>query len=185
MASDEKVKALAEVKEYLERRMAELRGELELLEKLVKFVDEELAKLSFKRPAPPERVEAGARVPVVEGERVRILKSRGGENIATVTVTPNEIRFSINPNITVTSDMRPFSSFLLRKVLDAMSRADAERVEKGILPPGQEMSYEVVYDGERVKEIIVRNFREEHRLREIINAVRWTLETIASKTTPP
>ena len=186
---NEKVKILAEVKEYLERRISELRGELELFEKLVKFIDEELAARSFKKPALPEKRE----VPVppakrveVEAGRVRVLKSRSGENLATITITPNEIRFVVNPSITVTSDMRPFSSFLLRKVLDAMSKADAERVEKGVLPPGHELSYDVVYDGERVKEIIVRNFREEHRLREIVNAVRWTLETVsAARSTPP
>lgn len=175
---EEKVKALAEIKEYLERRVSELTREIETLRKLIQFVDEELAARSFKKPKivekPPPRVEPGV------GGRIRVLKSRSGENLATVTVTSNEIRFIINPNITVTSDMRPFSSFLIRKVLDAMSRADAERVEKGTLPPGHELSYEVILDGDRVKEIIVRNFREEHRLREIINAVRWTLETISS-----
>jgi hypothetical protein len=35
----------------------------------------------------------------------------------------------------------------------------------------------VIYEGDRVKEIEVRNYRDESRLREIINAVRWTLET--------
>jgi len=31
----------------------------------------------------------------------------------------------------------------------------------------------------------VRNFREEYRLREIVNAVRWTLETAASAARQP
>ncbi len=175
---DEKVKTLAEIKEYLERRVSELTKEIETLQKLIQFVDEELAVRSFKRPKIAEKPLPRAEPSV--GGRVRVLKSREGESLATVTVTSNEIRFIINPNITVTSDMRPFSSFLIRKVLDAMSRADAERVEKGTLSPGHELSYEVILDGDRVKEIVVRNFREEHRLREIINAVRWTLETISS-----
>jgi len=64
--------------------------------------------------------------------------------------------------------------------LEAMNKSDLERVDRGLIPPGHELTYEIIYDGERVKEIIVRNFREEYRLREIINAVRWTLETVAA-----
>jgi len=85
----------------------------------------------------------------------------------------------------LTRDMRPFSSFLIRKVLDAMSKADRERVERGLLPPGQELSYDIIVDGDLVKEIVVRNFRAEYRLREIVNAVRWTLETAASAARQP
>ena len=58
---------------------------------------------------------------------------------------------------------------------------DLERVEKGRLAPGQELTYNIVQDGERVKEIVIRNFREEYRLREIVNAIRWTLETIVER----
>jgi len=69
----------------------------------------------------------------------------------------------------------------LKKVLDSMSKADRERVDKGLIPPGHELDYDIIYEGDRVKEIVVRNFREEYRLREIVNAVRWTLETVASE----
>lgn len=184
---EEKVRVLAELKEYLEERIGELRRELERLEKLVELVDEELAAKSFRKPVlPPEakkevEVKPVPRPPEHEVGRVRVLRSRAGENLATVTVSPNELRFTINPSITVTADMKPFSSFLVKKVLEAMSKTDAERIEKGKLPPGQELAYHIVYNGDRVKEIVVRNFREEYRLREIVNAVRWTLETIAGK----
>jgi len=170
----EKVKNLARLKDYLERRMRDLRGELDLLEKLVELVDEQLAKLSFKKA-----VEIKEK-PAPEALKVRALKSRSGEVLAKVMMAPNELRFIVSPSIELRSDMKPFSSFLVRKVLEAMRSADRERVEKGIIPPGQELDYEIIYENDRVKEIIVRNFREEYRLREIANAIRWTLETVAS-----
>ncbi len=189
--SSEDVKELARVKEYIERRMDELREELNLLQYLVKFVDEELAKRSFRKPPKPsaqeeKEIEIAPPKPKPGPEgRIRMLRGKDGGNLAMVTITPNEIRFVVSPNITLTEDMRPFSSFLVKKVLEAMKRADEERVNKGTLPPGHELSYEIIREDGRVKEIVVRNFREEHRLREIINAVRWTLETVASKPTPP
>ncbi|MCF8885244.1 MAG: hypothetical protein L4877_05595 [Aigarchaeota archaeon] len=194
----EKVKSLAEVKEYLEQRIAELEKELALLKQIVEVVDEQLVEKSFKKPAitqepketvketvPPVKIEPIQFTPEVELGRARILKSRTGETLATVLISPNEIRFIVNPSINVKVDMKPFSSFLVKKVLEAMNKMDLERVEKGKLPPGQELTYMIVQDGDRVKEIIVRNFREEYRLREIINAIRWTLETIVEKQSNP
>ncbi len=195
----ETVKNLARIKEYLEQRIDELGRELEMLKQIVELVDKELVEKSFKKPAIPTEVKEPSReisreppkesltkpeipiTPEVEEGRVRILKSRTGDTLATVYISPNELRFIINPNINVTYDMKPFSSFLVKKVLEAMNKMDLERVEKGRLPPGQELTYNIVQDGERVKEIVIRNFREEYRLREIVNAIRWTLETIVER----
>jgi len=181
----ERARMLAAIKEYVERRIKELQDELEILENIRSFVDEELASISFKkaaeaRPAkPPAPTPAPA--PQPEAERLRALKSRSGEVLARVAISPNEVRFLIEPGINLTRDSRPLQSFLLKKVLESMSKADRERVDKGLIPPGHELEYDVIYEGDRVKEIVVRNFREEYRLREIVNAVRWTLETVASE----
>ncbi|MEM4297601.1 MAG: hypothetical protein QW815_04460, partial [Nitrososphaerota archaeon] len=76
--------------------------------------------------------------------------------------------------------MRPFSSFLLRKVLDSMKESDQVKIEEGKLGAGEGLDYEVVYDGDVAREIVVRNYRDEARLREIVNSVKWTLDTIAA-----
>jgi len=177
----EKAKELAAIKEYVEKRLEELRKEISTLEKLKSIIDEELAKVSFKKAAEvkpaPQRIERPT--PSSETGRARVLKSKTGEILARVLISPNELRFVIEPTINLARDAKPFQSFLLRKVLDAMSKSDQERVDRGLIPPGHELTYEIIYDQDRVREIIVRNFREEYRLREIVNAVRWTLETVA------
>lgn len=179
----EKARALAAIKEYLERRIKELQDELEILESVRSFVDEELASISFKKAAEarPAKPAAPAPAPQPEAERLRVLKSRSGEVLARVAISPNEVRFLIEPEINLTRDSRPLQSFLLKKVLEPMSKSDRERVDKGLIPPGHELDYDIIYEGDRVKELVVRNFREEYRLREIVNAVRWTLETTASE----
>lgn len=195
----EQVKNLAKMKEYLEGKIGELEKEIEILKQIVELIDKELVEKSFRKPAIPMEVKEPSKevsrelqrehltktevpiIPEVEEGRVRILKARTGETLATVYISPNELRFIVNPNINVTFDMKPFSSFLVKKVLEAMNKMDLERVEKGRLAPGQELTYNIVQDGGRVKEIVVRNFREEYRLREIVNAIRWTLETIVER----
>lgn len=178
----EKAKSLASIKEYVEHRLQELREEISVLEKLKAFIDEELASLSFKKAAEAKPIERLERRPApAEAGRVRVLRSKTGEVLARVMISPSEVKFVVEPSVNLMKDSRPFQSFLLRKVLEAMSRSDKERVEKGLIPPGHELEYEVVYDDDKVREIIVRNFREEYRVREIVNAVRWTLETAASE----
>ena len=173
----EKTKELAEIKEYIEKRLEELRKELSTLEKLKAVIDEELANLSFKKAAEAKPIQRRVERSFPEASRARLLKSKTGEALARVLISSNELRFLVEPGVNLTRDARPLQSFLIRKVLDAMSKSDKERVDRGLLPPGHELSYEILYDQDRVREIIVRNFREEYRLREIVNAVRWTLET--------
>jgi hypothetical protein len=55
-----------------------------------------------------------------------------------------------------------------------------KRVEEGKLSPADVLTYEVVYDGDVARELVVKNYREEGRLREIVNSVKWTLDTISS-----
>ncbi len=177
-SDDSDVRRLAELKTFLEQRLAELDGEMETLKALLELVDKELAAKSFKKVQPPEMVEkeAGEK----EATALRMIRSRSGSLLATMSLKEREARIVFNPEIRVTQDMRPFSSFLLRKVLDSMREADLKRAEEGKLSHADVFTYEVVYDGDVARELVVKNYREEGRLREIVNSVKWTLDTIQS-----
>ncbi|MEM4189227.1 MAG: hypothetical protein QW544_01755 [Candidatus Caldarchaeum sp.] len=170
---DAEVKKLAELKTFLEQRMAELEREMDSMRMLLEVVDRELAAKSFKKAQPTEAAEK-------EVAALRMIRSRSGSLLATMALKEKEARIVFNPEIRVTQDMRPFSSFLLRKVLDSMREADLQKVAEGKLPQSEALSYEVVYDGDTARELIVKNYRDEQRLREIVNSVKWTLDTIAS-----
>ncbi|MEM2000521.1 MAG: hypothetical protein QXO30_05755 [Candidatus Caldarchaeum sp.] len=170
---DAEVKKLAELKTFLEQRMADLEHEIDSLRMLLEIVDRELAAKSFKKAHPPEAAEK-------EAAGLRMIRSRSGSLLATMSLKEREARIVFNPEIRVTQDMRPFSSFLLRKVLDSMREADLQKASEGKLVQSDVLSYEVVYDGDTARELIVKNYRDEQRLREIVNSVKWTLDTIAS-----
>ena len=164
---DQEVRKLAELKTFIEKRMAELDNEMENLRQMLDLVDRTLSAKSFKRAQVTE-------------QPMRRIRGRTGTLLATMTVEEREARIVFNPEIKVTQEMRPFSSFLLRKVLDSMKESDRMKIDEGKIEPDEGLDYEVVYDGEVAREIIVRNYRDESRLREIVNSVKWTLDTIAS-----
>ena len=168
----ENLRKLAEIKTYLEDKITELEHELAILKEIRELIDKELVSKSFKKAAEqPSKTEEST---------LRRLRSRTGQLLATMALSENEIRIIVNPEIKVTQEDRPFSSFLVKKILDNYVESDLQRVEEGKLSPERAMTYEIVYDDGIVREIIIRNYREEPRLREIINSIKWTLETISA-----
>lgn len=175
-AEDAEVRKLAELKSFLEQRLSELEKEAENIKSLLEIIDRELVAKSFKKAQPP------AEPSEKEPSALRMIRSRSGTLLATMSLKEREARIVFNPEIRVTQDMRPFSSFLLRKVLDSMREADLQKVVEGKLDQSNVLTYEVIYDGDVARELVVKNYREEARLREIVNSVKWTLDTIASST---
>jgi len=170
-----RLRRLAELKSYLSDRLTDLENELEFLRMVSEMVDRELVRKSFKRaevtPPPPPRPEEAT---------LRRIVGKTGQLLATMTVSNTQARITFNPEIKVLKDTRPFASFFLGRVLDQMVSADSRKAEEGRIDRSSAMSYEVVYDGDLAREVIIRNYVDEQRLREITNAAKWTLDTIAA-----
>jgi len=181
-----RLKALAEAKSEIEKRMADLRKELEFLSLLASTLDQELAAKSFKTaaakaPRGPARTLPPPPQPVLmppKASKVKQIKSREGEILAKTETGLDVFRIIPSPEVELTYEMKPFSSFLVGRVLAAMESKDKEMVASGQLQPGMAFSFEIKSEEDRVQEIEVRNYRTEGRLREVLNATRWTLETI-------
>jgi hypothetical protein len=89
-------------------------------------------------------------------------------------VLPDESKnFSVNTP--------PFSHFLVERVFAKMQEKDNELVRLGQLAPEKVFAYNVVREGDFIREIVIRNADEE-RLRELKSSIRWTLEKMYEKT---
>jgi len=156
-----------------------------MIKRITSYIDELLATASFKRADTLvlKKTEQAAQVKATPAERpsIKVIRSRNGAVLATLTYTKDEARFQISPDLELKRDDKPFSSFLLRKVLEAMARDDEERVRLGELDGEKVLKYEIVFDGDRVSEILVKNYRDDYRLKDLINSVRWTLETVSGR----
>ena len=63
----------------------------------------------------------------------------------------------------------------MERVLAKMLEKDKEDVNAGKLDPDTIISFDIIQDGNTLKEIIIKNLRPE-RLRELKSSLRWTLE---------
>ena len=186
---EEIVKQLIELRSYLERRIQGLEEEADKLKSLFKIVDEVIVTRSFrmaeslpiaqrvlqpvsqpKSPAPTEKKEG---IP---------LRTASGVLLAELFTSDSEITIVPAEDLALTVDIPPFQTFLISRILDPMQSRDYEAVQKGEIAPDGVLSYEVVRDGDVIKEIRVRNYGDERRLREIRTASRWTFEKMYEKT---
>jgi len=128
--------------------------------------------------APDTSKPALQRMP--EQESVIPLKTMAEEPLALIFfdkqamhVLPDESKnFSVNTP--------PFNNFLVEKVFAKMQEKDGELLRTKQLTEDKVFSYNIVREGDLIREIIIRNVDEE-RLRELKSSIRWTFEKMYEK----
>lgn len=181
----EKVKKVAEFRTLLEKRIREMETELEGMRVLLEFVDAALLKRGFKRaemvkPAPPPILPEAAAPPVVEYERSVPLKTATGDLLANLYVGEDSMRVVFAEDKDFNINTPPFMSFLVERVLVKMQEKDREAAGTGEIAPEKILSYNIVREGDLVREITIQNIRPE-RLKELKSTIRWTLEKMYEK----
>ncbi|UNQ72808.1 hypothetical protein [Infirmifilum sp. NZ] len=188
----EEAKRLAEVKEYLERRLEELRREETLLEEALRLVNQALSSTSFMRASEllqrtPQATAAEARPAATAGakaggtplEEALITSATTGEQLAKVIVYPESIEIVFTKEFSAGTP--PFESFFVRKVLEGYKRKDEDLVARGEKLPDEVFEYEIVEDKGLLRKIIIRNYGDKRVANEIKSTLRWTLNKMLAR----
>ena len=173
-SADGDTKRAAELKLWLEQRIAQLQDELERLRETLGYVDANLRASTFMQA---NEMMAEAKEPA----EVRELKrDKGGQVIATASITPDAV--SVEPaGIVLKSTTPPFKTYLLGKVLSGMKVKDEELVRSGRLAKGSELKFDVEESDGNIGRLVIENYREKARLNEILNMVSWTFSRMLEK----
>ncbi|MEM3511536.1 MAG: hypothetical protein QXY80_02650, partial [Candidatus Jordarchaeales archaeon] len=67
-------------------------------------------------------------------------------------------------------------SFLIGKVLASMVEEDNRLVDEGKISEDERMKYEVNVSGDVIREIVILNYRDQHRLNRVREAARWSFQ---------
>jgi hypothetical protein len=174
-SGDEETQRLADLKKYLTEKKTELEEELEKLEGLMRVVDDLLASKSFKTGV--EVMKRAEAEPVVQKLDLAYRNTKVGE----MEVYQTYARVTPLPELKLSTAVSPFEAFLVRKVLEPMRERDVERAAKNELRPDQMFTYDVLEENGLLKAIILRNFRDKVRLKELANSIAWTFFRMAEK----
>jgi len=190
----ERVKKLIALKKKLEKRVEELESELKELQVMLEAVNSILLEKGFKRAEitkPPvemetlpskEEVEGEPSIPQLptEYESVTQLKAVSGELLANLYASDDTLRVVPAEDRNFNINTPPFTHFLVDKVLAKMQEKDSELARTGQLAPNEIFSYNIVREGDMIREITIKHVDQE-RLRELKSSIRWTLEKMYEK----
>lgn len=156
---------LEDLKNYLERRISQVKEELEVLEFLLSLVESGVIVKGLE-----STIKEGPK----PGEEVIPIKATDGFHVADMYVSESEVR--VIPRVQLSINMPPFRKFLIEKVLEKMKAKDLELVRKGVLSPDLILEYSFEAEGDVLKEIVIKNIRDAKRKTEVRSTLRWTLE---------
>ena len=179
-----KMKALVTFKKKLEKQIEELNSELKELQATLETVNSILLEKGFKRgeikvTSTPKEKPALRHAP--EPESVIPLKTMNDEPLAIIYVDKKSLHVLPDESKKFSVNTPPFSHFLVERVLAKMQEKDNELVRMGQLAPDKMFAYNIVREGDLLREIVIRNADDE-RLRELKSSIRWTLEKMYEKT---
>ena len=183
----EKLKALVAFKKRLEKRKDELDSEINELNTMLETVNSILLEKGFNRGdmkevAPPTQaaVEEPPLQPASETEGVIPLKTMNDEPLAIIYVSKDSLHVLPDDSKRFSVNTPPFNPFLVERVLAKMREKDDELVKMGQLAPDKMFAYDIVCEGDLIREIVIKN-ADADRLRELRSSIRWTLEKMYEK----
>ncbi|MEM1540310.1 MAG: hypothetical protein QXJ07_02880 [Candidatus Bathyarchaeia archaeon] len=191
----EEVKRLLAFKKRLENRVEKLESELKELKSILEAVNSVLLAKGFKRaeiakalaPTPPvvampteDEMVIQPPLQMPEFKEVVPLKTATGEMLATLYVGEGFLKVVLAEDKKFSVNVPPFNQFLVERVLAKMQQKDGELAKAGKLKPEEIFSYNIIKDGDIIREIYIKNFDAE-RLKELKSSVKWTLEKMYEK----
>jgi len=201
----EKMKAMLAFKKRLEDQLERLNAETKEVQATLDTINTVLLEKGFKRgdikevaplPAslktevllpksvtpPPAKppIETPASASVPETETVIPLKTMTDEPLALMYFEKHSIHVMPDESKNFSINTPPFGNFLVEKVFAKMQEKDKELVRLGQLTPDKMFGYNIVREGDLIREIIIKNVDEE-RVKELKSSIRWTFEKMYEK----
>jgi hypothetical protein len=185
LIKEQETRRLLRFRETMEQRMAELEAEAADLRAAMATIDRMIVAEGFRTPTVPEaapqptqRVETPQPESFKEGMSIT---SKDGAILGRMRVDGKDLFFEPQSEYGFKTDIPPFQSFLVERVLANMSSTDRERAANGEMDQSEILEYEVEEEDGVLRSLRVRNYGGERRLREISSSLRWTFDKMYDK----
>ena len=170
--SDEQIRDMLELKEELTEKIIKYREQIEKLERNISVLDTILKQSSFTKASELTRNAAKA---IKQERKVAITKNSDGTTIANAFVTNDEVSIVLEDNVTLDPETPPLKSFFIDRIIGEMKKKDIQEVESGKIKKDDVINCIINNSGSKIREIIIKNYRQKERVDEIINTATWSL----------
>lgn len=181
--TEEEIRRAADMKIWIEARIAEYEADIERLKQLLLIVDSILRQSSFKSAAEiaPKITPAEATVPESFSEVRPLRRVKDGLLLGNVYISSNTLVIIPASDVKIMVDVPPFKSFFVNRILEGMKAKDNEAVKEGKMQPSQALSYTIEEEEGRLTKITIQNYGSQTRLNEIISTITWSFTRMLEK----
>ena len=170
--SDEQIRDMLELKEDLNEKIIKYKEQIEKLEKNISVLDTILKQSSFTKASDLTR---NAPKTIKQERKIAITKSSDGTTIANAFVTNNEVSIVLEDSVTLDPKTPPLKTFFVDRIIGEMKKNDIRQVEDGKIKNHEVIDCIINDNGDKIREIVIKNYREKERVDEIINTATWSL----------
>jgi len=170
--SDEQIRNMLELKEDLVEKIIKYKEQIEKLEKNISVLDTILKQSSFTKASDLIR---NAPKTIKQERKIAITKSSDGTIIANAFVTKEQVSIILENNVTVDTKTPPLKTFFIDRIIAEMKKNDIKQVEDGKIKNHEVIDCIINDNGSKIREIIIKNYRQKERVDEIINTATWSL----------
>ncbi|HSF27863.1 MAG TPA: hypothetical protein VLA53_02420 [Nitrosopumilaceae archaeon] len=173
--SEDQIRDILELKEWLTDEVEKRRSEIEKLKNNLAILDSVLKQSSFSKASSlkpsQEKVQS-----VISDSDSSIIPIKTGNNavIANAHVTAQEVIIIPSDDVKLDMETQPFKSFFLGRIIAGMESKDNLDVQNGKIDPDSVINCIINKDGNMIREILIKNYRERERVNEIINTAAWS-----------
>ncbi|MBI3640092.1 MAG: hypothetical protein HY223_07235 [Thaumarchaeota archaeon] len=172
--SEEQIRDILELKEWISEEIEKHQKDIEKLEKNRIILDSVIKQSSFSKASSfiSNREQKGATLS--DKTMIPIKRSTDNKIIANAHVTPDEVVIIPSEDVTLNTETHPFKSFFLGRIIGGMENKDNLEVQNGKISEDAVINCIINKDGNKIREILIKNYRERERVNEIINTASWS-----------
>ena len=166
--SEEHLREILELREWISEEIEKREKEIEKLKQNLSILDSLVKQSSFSKASSLMPSSGRKSQPGQQTASVIQIKTIDDKVIANAHVTPEEVV------IIPSEDIQPFKSFFLGRIIGGMESQDNIDVQTGKISQNSVISCMINKDGSRIREILIKNYRQRERVNEIINTATWS-----------
>ena len=178
--SEENMRDILELREWISEEIEKREREIEKFQQNLRILDSLVKQSSFSKASSlissnKQNMQSAQQSIQANQQISSVIPIKTSENkiLANTHVTPDELVIIPLEDTILDVETHPFKSFFLGRIIGGMENQDRVDVQNGKIPQNSAISCLVNKDGTRIREILIKNYRQKERVTEIINTVTW------------
>ena len=173
--SEDEIREILELREWITDEIDKRQKEIEKLTQNLQILGSLVKQSSFSKASRlVSSTKEEPQQPMEETANVIPMKTLDNQIIANAHITPDELVIIPSEEVLLDAETSPFKSFFLGRIIGNMENQDSTDVQNGKIPQNATIRCMVNKDGTRIREILIKNYRQKERVNEIINTAAWS-----------